>query len=316
MRLSSTEGSLFFMYILTLSYFFRTFAYHITLTTMKRLIAIVALVLVTTGSASAQKKDVALLSEELNAVKARETALQHKVDSLAVALESNKQLMAQMTTLLEAYTSLENAYTTNTEDINKLTTKIDQLIEALASAPAPAPAEPAKPKYETVGKISSGMVLVKEGFLYGYANSSGEYVIEAKYEEAKDFKDGYAIVKRNDKWGVVDTSGKETIACTFDQIEIFNGAVMRVKKGNLFGLMSAAIGATVQQISYTQINELSQNRAKMCINGKYGYFDEKGKTVIAAQYTYAGNFSSDGKALVEKDDKGYYIYTNGSYAGK
>lgn len=287
---------------------------------MKRLIAIVALVLVTIGSASAQKKDVALLSEELNAVKAREAALQHKVDSLAVALESNKQLMAQMTTLLEAYTSLENAYVTNTEDINKLTTKIDQLIEALASAPAqtaaPAPAEPAKPKYETVGKVSSGMVLVKEGFLYGYANSSGEYVIEAKYEEAKDFKDGYAIVKRNDKWGVVDTSGKETIACTFDQIEIFNGAVMRVKKGNLFGLMSAATGATVQQISYTQINELSQNRAKMCINGKYGYFDEKGKTVIAAQYNWASDFGSDGKASVEKDDNGYYIYTNGSYAGK
>lgn len=286
---------------------------------MKRLIAIVALVLVTIGSASAQKKDVALLSEELNAVKAREAALQHKVDSLAVALESNKQLMAQMTTLLEAYTSLENAYVTNTEDINKLTTKIDQLIEALASAPAqtvaPAPAEPAKPKYETVGKISSGMVLVKEGFLYGYANSSGEYVIEAKYEEAKDFKDGYAIVKRNDKWGVVDTSGKETIACAFDEIYTFNGAIMVVKKGNLFGLMSAATGATVQQISYTQINELSQNRAKMCINGKYGYFDEKGKTVIAAQYTYAGNFSSDGKALVEKGDT-YYIYTNGSYAGK
>lgn len=287
---------------------------------MKRLIAIVALVLVTIGSASAQKKDVALLSEELNAVKAREAALQHKVDSLAVALESNKQLMAQMTTLLEAYTSLENAYVTNTEDINKLTTKIDQLIEALASAPAqtaaPAPAEPAKPKYETVGNVSSGMVLVKEGFLYGYANSSGEYVIEAKYEEATDFKNGYAIVKRADKWGVVDTSGKETIACAFDQIEIFNGAVMRVKKGNLFGLMSAATGATVQQTSYTLIDGLSQNRAVMCINGKYGYFDEKGKTVIAAQYNWAGDFGSDGKASVEKGGDMYYIYTNGSYAGE
>lgn len=308
------------MYILTLSYFFRTFAYHITLTTMKRLIAIVALVLVTIGSASAQKKDVALLSEELNAVKAREAALQHKVDSLAVALESNKQLMAQMTTLLEAYTSLENAYVTNTEDINKLTTKIDQLIEALASAPAqtaaPAPAEPAKPKYETVGKISSGMVLVKEGFLYGYANSSGEYVIEAKYEEAKDFKDGYAIVKRNDKWGVINTSGKETIACAFDKIYTFNGAIMMVKKGNLFGLMSAATGATIQPTSYTQIDDLSQNRAVMCINGKYGYFDEKGKTVIAAQYNWAGDFGSDGKASVEKGGDMYYIYTNGSYAGK
>lgn len=287
---------------------------------MKRLIAIVALVLVTIGSVSAQKKDVALLSEELNAVKAREAALQHKVDSLAVALESNKQLMAQMTTLFEAYNSLENAYVTNTEDINKLTTKIDQLIDALASAPAqtaaPAPAEPAKPKYEPVGKISSGMVLVKEGFLYGYANSSGEYVIEAKYEEAKDFKDGYAIVKRNDKWGVVDTSGKETIACTFDQIEIFNGAIMVVKKGNLFGLMSAATGATVQQTSYTLIDGLSQNRAKMCINGKYGYFDEKGKTVIAAQYNWVGDFGSDGKASVEKGGDMYYIYTNGSYAGE
>lgn len=281
---------------------------------MKRLIAIVALVLVTIGSASAQKKDVALLSEELNAVKAREAALQHKVDSLAVALESNKQLMAQMTTLLEAYTSLENAYTTNTEDINKLTTKIDQLIEALASAPAPA--EPAKPKYETVGKISSGMVLVKEGFFYGYANSSGEYVIEAKYEEATDFKDGYAIVKRNDKWGIVDTSGKETIACTFDQIEIFNGAIMVVKKGNLFGLMSAATGATIQPTNYTEIRKLSQNRAQMCINGKYGYFDEKGKTVIAAQYNDANVFNSDGKAWVSKADDEYYIYTNGSYAGK
>ena len=80
--------------------------------------------------------------------------------------------------------------------------------------------------------------------------------------------------------------------------------------------MSAATGATVQQTSYTLIDDLSQNRAMMCINGKYGYFDEKGKTVIAAQYNWAGDFGRDGKAMVEKGDDMYYIYTNGSYAGK
>lgn len=54
----------------------------------------------------------------------------------------------------------------------------------------------------------------------------------------------------------------------------------------------------------------------MCINGKYGYFDEKGKTVIAAQYNMAYDFDSDGQAYVWNVGDGYYIYTNGSYAGK
>ncbi len=254
---------------------------------MKRLIAIVALVLVTIGGASAQKKDVALLSEELNAVKAREAVLQHKVDSLAIALESNKQLMEQMTTLFEAYNALNGAYTTNSEELKSLGTKLDALIAALEPTSESTPEQSVEtsetPDYTIVGDICSGVALVKEEFYYGYVNGQGEYVIPPQYEEARSFSEGYAAVKKDGKWGYINPKGEFVIAAQFEQAFDFG-------ENNFHGM------------------------ARVKINGKWGVIRTSGVYVAAAKYDSIHSHPAGGSrnyiCIIGTND--YRLHRNGT----
>lgn len=222
---------------------------------MKRLFILVVLVCATIGSASAQKKDMVALTEEINALKAREVELQNTVNELTAVAESNKVLAEQLQTMVAAYENLENAYKSNSEQVVALTAKIDELVSATAAIAAkeeketsatepttPAPAEESKPKYEIRGDIKDGLALVKDGLVYGYVNAKGEMVIAAQFEEATDFAEGMAAVKINNKWGYINTSGKFVIsaqyqeACPFGENE-YNG-LARVKTNNKWGIIN------------------------------------------------------------------------------
>lgn len=255
---------------------------------MKRLIAIVALVLITIGSASAQKKDVALLSEELNAVKAREAVLQHKVDSLAIALESNKQLMAQMTTLFEAYNALNGAYTTNSEELKSLGTKLDALIAALEPTSEPTPEQSVEtsetPDYTIVGDICSGVALVKEGFYYGYVNGQGEYVIPAQYEEARSFSEGYAAVKKDGKWGYINPKGEFIIAAQFEQAFDFGEnnyhGMARVKINGKWGVIrTSGVYVAAARYDSIQLHLAGGSRNYICVLGENVYILRRNGTI-------------------------------------
>ena len=219
---------------------------------MKRLFLVVALVCATIGSASAQKKDVLALTEELNALQAQNVELQTKINELTAIAESNKVLAEQLRTMVAAYQNLENAYKSNSEQVALLTAKIDELVAASATKDN-APAEAAKPEYEVVGDIKYGLALVKNGMLYGYMNAKGEYVIEAQFEEACDFSEGVAAVKVNDKWGYIDTTGKFVIAAQYQEARSFGE------------------------------NEY-HNYARVQINNKWGVINKSGQIVVAAKY--------------------------------
>ena len=246
---------------------------------MKRLFILVVLVCATIGSASAQKKDVVALTEELNALKDREVELQNKIDELTTVAESNKVLAEQLQTMVAAYENLENAYKSNSEQVVALTAKIDELVSATAAIAAkeeketsatepttPAPAEESKPNYEIRGDIKDGLALVKDGLVYGYVNAKGEMVIAAQFEEATDFAEGMAAVKINNKWGYINTSGKFVIsaqyqeACPFGENE-YNG-LARVKTNNKWGIInkSGQFVVTAQYEIIRTTNDSSSGR--------------------------------------------------------
>lgn len=246
---------------------------------MKRLFILVVLVCATIGSASAQKKNVVALTEELNALKDREVELQNKIDELTTVAESNKVLAEQLQTMVAAYENLENAYKSNSEQVVALTAKIDELVSATAAIATkeeketsatepttPAPAEESKPKYEIRGDIKDGLALVKDGLVYGYVNAKGEMVIAAQFEEATDFAEGMAAVKINNKWGYINTSGKFVIsaqyqeACPFGENE-YNG-LARVKTNNKWGIInkSGQFVVTAQYEIIRTTNDSSSGR--------------------------------------------------------
>lgn len=232
---------------------------------MKRIFALLCLALITICTASAQKKDVLALTEELNSLQAQNVELQTKINELMAIAESNKVLAEQLKTMVSAYQALENAYKSNSEQVALLTAKIDELV-AVSATKDNAPAEAAKPEYEVIGDIKYGLALVKTGMLYGYMNAKGEYVIEAQFEEACDFSEGVAAVKVNNKWGYIDTTGKFVIAAQYQEARSFGE------------------------------NEY-HNYARVQINNKWGVINKSGQIVVAAKYDYIGVYPANGREL-------------------
>lgn len=233
---------------------------------MKRLLIIALMLMVGIGAASAQKKEVVALGEELNTLKAQNVELQNKLSELAAVAENNKVLVEQLQTMVAAYETLENAYKTNSEQVATLTAKIDELLSAAATKEAeaeaaaesaPASTEEAKPKYEIKGDINDGLALVKEGLLYGYVNAKGEIVIAAQFEEATDFAEGMAAVKVDNKWGYIDTTGKFVIAAKYQEARSFGenqyNGMARVKTNNKWGIINKS-GQFVVAATYDVIN--------------------------------------------------------------
>ncbi|MBR4951798.1 MAG: WG repeat-containing protein [Alistipes sp.] len=212
---------------------------------MKRLFILVVLVCATIGSASAQKRDVVALTEEINALKAREVELQNKINALMAREEAMHKhidsLNNEVNKLVRAYTSLEEAYDNKSQKIDSLCVKFDRLIaatealpqlnfeqsygsllakidtltEALNNQATTAQSQ----SYEIVGDIHCGLVAIRQGTKYGFINVKGEIVIAPKYEEVTDFRLNRAAFRLNDKWGIIDTNGKVIVAAQFDAID-------------------------------------------------------------------------------------------------
>ena len=197
---------------------------------MKRLFILVVLVCATIGSASAQKKEVLALTDEVNALKEREEAMHRHIDSLNN--EVNK--------LVRAYASLEEAYDNKSQKIDSLCVKFDRLIAATEALPQlnfeqsygsllakidtltealnnQATTVQSK-SYEVIGPIYCGLAAIRQGTKYGFVNAKGEIVIAPKYEEVTDFRLNRAAFRLNDKWGIIDTNGKVIVAAQFDGI--------------------------------------------------------------------------------------------------
>ena len=197
---------------------------------MKRLFILVVLVCATIGSASAQKKEVLALTDEINALKDREEAMHRHIDSLNN--EVNK--------LVRAYASLEEAYDNKSQKIDSLCVKFDRLIAATEALPQlnfeqsygsllakidtltealnNQTTTLQSQSYEIVGDIHCGLIAIKQGLNYGFINTKGEIVIAPKYEEVTDFRLNRAAFRLNDKWGIIDTNGKVIVAAQFDGI--------------------------------------------------------------------------------------------------
>lgn len=304
---------------------------------MKKIIIVLAAVLMTSNAMFAQKKEVLVLTEEI-------TKLNSRIDSLEKVCVANKVVTEQMEKMVSAYGTLEASYTTlqnslteqqksfneqqkslgdqkaineklnaNLEvqiaTVNKLLEKVDSLTAKLNQKDEPVKEET---KLEYVGKLCNGLAAVRVGACYGYANAAGELVVPAEYDEVEEFKNNYAIVRKNDKWGIIDKTGKMTVACQYDKIYLYNNDIYTVKKGTLHGLVKTN-GSIVQAVKYVSINSLDEeeNRAKIRLGDKWGYLDENGNIVISIKYNTALNFNN-GEALVYFGNDNYYIDRNGN----
>ncbi len=175
---------------------------------------------------------------------------------------------------------------------------------------------------------------------WGYLDQQGRVVIAPAFKSALDFSEGLAPVRPegSNNYGFIDKTGKLVIQPQFEQVWPFTEGKAMVKlsgvKPEPFMLAyhinhSAGSMGQVSPVHgdlryvnakgelldglYFEVKpgwKFYNSRAAMKIEDKYGYIDETGKLLIAAQYDTARDFSEK-LAAVQINGKYGFIDTSG-----
>lgn len=139
------------------------------------------------------------------------------------------------------------------------------------------------------------LVTCWKGEKMGFANLAGQTVIPCQYDIAQEFVEGMAAVCKDQKWGYIDSLGNEVIPIKYYSQERYDG--LTCDDWNELGAPDEA-------------NNFHEGLVMVMKDGKAGYFNKEGKTVIDFQYDRAADFSED-FAAVKKNDKWGFIDKEG-----
>jgi len=184
---------------------------------------------------------------------------------------------------------------------------------------------------KSIFDVSENGVLYKLNSLYGFADRSGNIIVEPMFEDAQDFSDGMAAVKLNGLWGYIDSYGNMATEFEFKKAESFQSGYAkvymdshRVKENDLYVTYDSGYGLidkTGKHVIEPQWDELNVN-ANLIANGavvvsdgsKYGMLDLSGNTVLAVQYDTIGTFSEDlCYVRILKEGETYYPCTTAGW---
>lgn len=171
-----------------------------------------------------------------------------------------------------------------------------------------------------------GLAFVKVGKKYRLINRQGEWVGKRRYGTIRPYTDGIAIVryqrlqgfhigKRNRKWALIDTTGRAITKKQFRYVRSFveGRACFRGDNGRL-GYLDRQ-GASVVAPQYLKASDFKNNRAVVFQRyDQSGVIDTTGQVILELAYNRIENHEY-GRALVRHMGKGYQYYNeNGEQA--
>ena len=162
------------------------------------------------------------------------------------------------------------------------------------------------------GSTNAPAYVVRHGVLYGYADTpDGPPSIEARFEEAGRFVLGQARVKLGGLYGCIDRRGKFAVPPDFDEMDecpALMGKLVRVKRDGKWGFITRrkysgwrvaipieldAVGdfpapPSVESAGLFSFEGSSRRMlAPFQRNGRWGYIDTRGRTVIEPRFEQA-----------------------------
>src|SRR5215471_4324224 len=163
----------------------------------------------------------------------------------------------------------------------------------------------------------NGRLRVKDGFTWGYKDATGKWAIPAKYNDAGDFKDGLARVQVGDKWVTIDTHGAEVHEekRKIRPIGPASEGLTLSADTDLLGWVDSSGKPAFPFRKYDEAHNFSNGRARIRVDGMYGFLDTGGKLVISMQYNGAEDFDH-GLALVQTREGISYIDADGKVVWK
>ena len=179
--------------------------------------------------------------------------------------------------------------------------------------------------YEWIGSFEEDLAPFTVQGKWGFVNREGVEVVPAHYDQVHYFSEGLALVSYNNKMGFIDKNGNEVIPLIYNYVPEAFGAKGQndpfsyyTSKGTAmctrdrFGVEMLTDPAPMWEVGHALVAwQFREDRCRVKKNGKFGYINKAGATVIDFKYKDAGNFS-DGVAPVRLGNKWGYIDTEGN----
>jgi len=161
-----------------------------------------------------------------------------------------------------------------------------------------------------------GLLRMKEGFFWGYRNAAGEWAIPPKFDEAGDFENGRARVELEGKWMLIDKTGQRIqLPPGPRQVRAYADGLALAVERDRQGYIDANGELAFPLRKYDEAHDFANGRARIKLDGKFGYLDKKGNLVIANKFAGASDFKN-GLASVLGPEGWAYIDTDGKTVWK
>lgn len=180
--------------------------------------------------------------------------------------------------------------------------------------------------FDHVEPFKEGVAKISEKDLYGFINTSGEYVLRPQFTYAAEYRNGFVLATRDST-----SLEHQTFAYFYANYESkgipFVGGVRFSEKifpaeglfpfqceGENWGFRDEE-GKELIPCSFSDVLGFSESVSaaqKWTSDSKFawGFIDKQGNWVIAPEYDFAESFQN-GRALVSKNDEYFYIDSEG-----
>jgi len=179
-----------------------------------------------------------------------------------------------------------------------------------------------KPTFDQAWAFVDGRALVRQSGRFGFVDSSGQIVVEPTYRDAWHFSNGLAPVQKDSLWGFIDRSGNLVVDAKFrlapDVVEEGRPAVagdddnlQRTTQNGRFGYRDAS-GDTVIAPRFDQAWYFRDGRARVKVDSLWGYIDRSGSTAIEPAFPRAWDFRNGLARVIRPSGERAYIDTTGA----
>ncbi len=173
--------------------------------------------------------------------------------------------------------------------------------------------------FDLADDFHEGLAVVKTGGKYGYIDASGNMALGPDYDWAGHFSEGLALVLTQTTYGYIDRSGAMVVELPTPaglplspsqaagngdgeaglditqwqkllSYHAFSGGMAVLEKDGKFGFIDRS-GETVITTEFDSVDSFSEGLAAVRTGRKWGFIDTSGQTVIDPQFEQAGSFS-------------------------
>lgn len=154
----------------------------------------------------------------------------------------------------------------------------------------------------TAAVDKDSLILVKDGFKFGFSDTTGKLIIPCDFDHASKFSEGLAAVTKGNQHGFIDKTGKWVITGDYDFVDSFKDGTAVVGKNRKYGLIDKT-GKIILPLQYDYVMNFSEGLAPVQIGDNWSYVDESNNVVLkVGKYRWAYPFNN-GLARVEIETK-------------